>query len=401
MMVQRVIVIGSNPATRLGLIRSVGAVEGCRVTVIEMVMQVTPNLRPSYDSASKYVDNTYFAEKFNAEGLCLLLLEKCRESNCIPLIMSVDDDSACLVDKIYDRLQGSFYYSHIDDKVGAIANLMDKQVQKEFAATSGFNIVKSWSVDIHEGQYTIPEEVSFPCYVKGRLSYHSAKKYQKRCNSRGELEEWLKVIAKGNPSPMLIEEYIEIEKEYGVAGYCNEERIVLPGIVELIESGHGVHTGVSAFGRVNDFSMNESLKEQVEHFIRNIRLSGQFNMDFVVSKGVWYFVELNMRFAAYGYAIFRAGVNLPAFQIYEVMSRDSSTLNVHVHKGYCYVNEKVAFDDVKYGFRTWRDYRNLLKKADCCLINQSNDKKPARLFKVRAIISLVKEEIKRIINNKE
>ena len=375
-MSQSVIVIGSNPATRLSLIRAVGEVEGCRVTIVNMVSRLPDKPFRTIDSYSKYVDGVLFARKFDADGLANLLLGKCQDEIAKPIVMSIDDDSACLVDTIQDRLRGKFFVPHIQHRAGAIAHLMDKQVQKELAKQFGFNVAKSWPIDFKDGKYEVPESVTFPCYVKGRLSYHSAKLHQKKCSTEKELTEWLKVIAKENPSPMLIEEFLDINKEYGIIGYSDPQKVVLPGIVELLDGGHGGHKGVSAFGRVNDFGLNEELKPQVEQLMKHIQLTGMFNIDFVEANGKWYFVELNVRYAAYGYAVCRAGVNLPAFQIYGMLYRDDSELPTQVKNGFCYVNEKVAFDDVMGGYRSWKSYCYLVKKADGCMIKNDEDPQP-------------------------
>ena len=399
-MPQNIIILGSNPASRLALIRAVGVVEGCQVIIVNMVSQLPEKPYRTIDAYSKYVDRVLYAKKFDAEGLADLLLKHCCGKNARPILMSIDDDSACLVDTIQDRLRGKFYYSHIQHQAGAIARLMDKQAQKELAKQFGFSVAKSWPIDIKDGKYEALESVTFPCYVKGRLSYHSAKQYQKRCDSRQELEQWLKVVANNNPSPLLVEEFIEIEKEYGIIGYCDTKKVILPGIVELLDGGHGGHKGVSAFGRVNDFGLNEDVKPKVEQMMRHIQLTGMFNIDFVESKGQWYFVELNIRYAAYGYAVCKAGVNLPAFQIYRCLSKDDAALNTQVTKGSCYVNERVAFDDVIGGYRSWNDYRSLVKRADCCLIRQDDDPEPYRQFRKEMLLAFVKCKIKRIIGRK-
>ncbi len=395
-----IIIIGSNPATKLSLIRCVGAVEGCKVTVVTMVSQIPEKPERTIDAYSKYVERFFYAKKYDADGLANLLLEKCRVEGEKPILMSVDDDSACLVDTIQDRLRDKFYYSHIQHQAGAIAGLMDKSKQKQLARECGFNVVEAWPVDCVDGKYTVPDGVKYPCYVKGRLSYHSAKQYQKKCNNKEALEKWLKVLAQNNPSPLLIEEFIEIEKEFGVIGYSDPQKVILPGIVELLDGGHGGHKGVSAFGRVNDFGLNEELKPQVEQLLKHIQLTGMFNIDFVEANGKWFFVELNVRYAAYGYAVCRAGVNLPAFQIYGMLSRDDSELPTQVKNGFCYVNEKVAFDDFINGYRSWKDYKNLNKKADCCLIRDKKDPQPFGCFKCSMYNSYLKSIIKRLIGRK-
>ena len=393
-----VIVLGSNPASRLALIRAVGEVEGCRVTIINMVSQLPKAPCRTIDTGSKYVDKCFFAKKYDANGLARLLMEKCRSEGEKPILLSVDDDSASLIDTIQDRIRYDFSFSNINNKAGAIAGMMDKSKQKQLAKEFGLNVVESWSLDCVEGKYIVPDGVKFPCYVKGRLSYHSAKKYQKKCSSKKDLLEWLAVIAQNNPSPLLIEEFVDIDKEYGVIGYCNKDKVILPCIVELLDSGHGGHKGVSAFGRVNSFRLNEELRPQIEQMLKYIQLTGMFNIDFMESNGQWYFVELNFRYAAYGYAVCKAGVNLPAFQIYGIHSKDDSFLSTRVVEGYSYVNEKVAFDDVIGGHRSWRNYKALVENADCCLINQEDDSKPYRHFRGGMMITYLKTRMKKMIH---
>ena len=399
-MKQPVIILGSNPASRLALIRAVGEVEGCRVTIVNMVLQLPDKPFRTIDSYSKYVDGVLFARKFDADGLANLLLSKCQDERAKPIIMSIDDDSACLVDTIQDRLRDKFCFPHIQHQAGAIAGLMDKSKQKQLAKECGFNVVEAWPVDCVNGKYTIPDGVKYPCYVKGRLSYHSAKQYQKKCDTKEALEKWLKVLAKHNPSPLLIEEFIEIGKEYGVIGYSDTEKVILPAIVELIDCAYGSDKGVAASGRVYDFSLNDALKPKVEQLMKRIQLTGLFNIDFVESKGKWYFVEVNVRFAAYGYAVCQAGVNLPAFQIYSALSKDDSALSTRVKNGYSYVNEKVAFDDVAGGYRSWKNYRDMLKDADCRFIQQADDPEPYRHFKKGLVMKYLKSRIKKAIQKR-
>ena len=398
-MSHNVIVIGSNPATKLSLIRCVGAIEGSRVTVVSMVSGLSEKSQRSYDTYSKYVDNYFYAKKYDAEGLANLLLEKCRIEGEKPIILSVDDDSACLIDTIQDQIRDYFVFSHIGNNPGAIAGLMDKSKQKLLAKEFGFCVAESWILDYIDGKYRVPEGIKYPCYVKGLHSYHTAKRYQKKCSSEQELKECLEVMAREVPYPMLAEEFLEIDKEYGVIGYSNAERVILPGVVELMDCGYGNDRGVAPYGRVNDFGLNEALKPKIEQLMKHIQLSGLFNIDFVESKGRWYFVEVNLRYAAYGYAVCKAGVNLPAFLIYNALSKDDSVLSTQVRNGIRYVNEKVAFDDVLGGYRSLKEYRRIIKNADCRLIRQDDDPQPWCQFRNRSIKTYIKKRITKKINH--
>ena len=393
-MALRAIIIGSNSATRLSLIRCVGAIEGCRVTIINMVFSLSGKLRRPLDAYSKYVDTVLYAKKFDADGLASLLLQKCRIEGEKPIILSVDDDSASLIDTIQDCLKDDFYFSHINHQPGAIAALMDKTVQKALARQHGFNVAESWTVDLNGESYVIPSGITYPCYVKGRLSYHSAKQYQKRCDSRKELEEWLMLVADNNPSPLIVEQFLDITKEYGVIGYANSEAVFMPGLVDLVDGGHGPHKGVSAFGVVDDFGSHMALKLQLERFVKALGLTGLFNVDIVEAGGQFYFVEINFRFAAYGNAVCQAGVNLPAMLLSHFWNLSDTEFDKGLNSPFSYVNEKVTVDDVIGMYRTWKSYNGLIKKADCRFVYDSNDIVPYRVFRRDAIIRFFKSKIK-------
>lgn len=391
----RAIVIGSNAVTRLSLIRCLGEIEGLRITVINMVHNLPSKPYKTVDSYSKYVDKLLFSRKFDADYLAELLMSNCRQEGERPIIFSVDDDSVSLIDKIQQRLADFFAFATIDGKAGEIDRMMDKSVQKAIARKLGFRVVDYWTIDIKDGEYDVPEDISYPCYIKGRFSYHSAKNYQRRCDSRKELVDWLKVVITNNPSPLIAEEFINIDRELGIIGYSRANEVLLPAIVELTDCGSGGHKGVSAFGRVRPFDSYPALKESIETFMKTLRYSGLFNIDIVESGGELFFVELNLRFAAYGFAVCRAGANLPAVQINDVYPSVPLTDDTLV-SALSYVNENVAVDDVIGGYRTWKQYRSLLKEADCRLVDQACDPKPARHFRELVLQKYIIAQIKKV-----
>ena len=396
-MEQGVIIIGSNPITKLGLIRSIGEMGGCRITVITMVMQMPKGKHMSIDCSSKYVDRHYYALKFNADLLYSTLMDYCRETERTPIILSVDDDSAYIVDSMLDKLRPYFICANINHQQGEIGRLMNKQVQKELAKQNGFAVAKSWAIDFEQGKFTLPEGITYPCYVKGLMSYHTLKKYQGRCNTEDELRKKLTKIGREYPCPIIVEEFIDIEKDFGIIGFANEGVCVVPGIVELLDSGHGSHKGVSAFGRVRTKNVGEDICERVEQFVKSLHLQGLFNVDLVESKGQIYFVEMNLRYAAYGYAVSRAGVNLPELYVRTVLGLPTGEKQMVVKKVCYYFNERVAGDDRIGGYRSRKDVRDLRARADFGLLNNQEDPMPYERFKRDYIKTYIIHKIKKLL----
>ncbi len=395
-----IIIIGSNPMTRLSLIRSIGEVTLCDITVVDMVSEIPKKDVKPVDCHSKYVKRLFHTKKYDADGLCKLLLDQCTNDNDKPLILSVDDDSAHLIDSSLDKLREHFHFAHINNKQGEIGRLMNKQVQKQLAAQAGFNVTKSWMVEHHDGHYVLPKGITYPCYLKGMLCYHTMKSSQGRFDTEEDLTRTLNKLGRSANYPLMVEEYIETEKDLGIMGFCDGTHCVVPAIVELLESGSGGHKGVSAFGRVRKEKEGEGLTKKVANLVKSIGLFGLFNVDLAMSKEKVYFIELNLRYAAYGYAITKAGVNLPSLMVKSVYS-DVLEMPVSAIQRECsYINEKVALDDVAFGFRSMKGFRSLQQKADVALMNEPTDDMPYLEITRRFPMDLIKQRIKNLLHIK-
>lgn len=395
-----IIIIGSNPMTRLSLIRSIGEVTHCDITVVDMVHEIPKKDIKPVDCYSIYVKSLLRAKKYDADGLSKLLLDQCTNNDDKPLILSVDDDSAYLIDSSLDKLREHFHFAHINNKQGEIARLMNKQVQKELAVQAGFNVTKSWVVEHHDGHYVLPKGINYPCYLKGLLCYHTMKSSQGRFDTEEDLTRALNKLGRSAKHPLMVEEFIETEKDLGMMGFCDGTHCVVPAVVDLLESGRGAHKGVSAFGMVRKEKKGEALAEKVANLAKSIGLFGLFNVDLAVSKGKVYFIELNLRYAAYGYAITKAGVNLPEMMVKRVYSDVPEMPVTAIQRECSYINEKVALDDVAFGLRSMKDFRSLQQKADVALMNEPTDNMPYMEIRRRFPMDLIKQRIKNILHIK-
>ena len=395
---RKVIILGSNPMTRLSLIRSVGEAIDCEITVVAMVFSLPKSWeRKPVDIQSKYVGRLLYAEKYNADSLCDLLLRECADKDEKPFLLSTDDDSAFQIDTILDRLRPHFHCANIRNKQGLLSQLMNKQLQKQKAYEHGFRVTNSWILENKDGHYLIPDDVTYPCYLKGLMSHRTRKDYQMRLDSKEQLEESLSRLSENYSFPMMAEEYLEVEKEYGVIGFCDGRECVIPGVAELLDSGHGYHKGVSAFGRIRKERADGAITSKAMDLIRSIGLFGLFNMDLAEINGEVYFIELNLRFAAYGYAFTKSGINLPALLIRSI---EGDVIHGQDHSLYSertYVNEKVVLDDVVDGYRSINEFRQLKANADISLMESPDDNKPYKAFVRGAMLQYVKQRIKNVL----
>lgn len=385
--------------TRLSLIRSIGEAVDCEISVVDMVHSISKwRWAKTIDSYSKYVSRYLQAQKYKADPLCDLLLKEFPDNGFKTYLFSVDDDSANLIDSVLDRLKEHFVCANINEEQGRLSKLMNKRIQKELASQFGFNVTKSWTVEHRGGKYIVPEGIIFPCYLKGLMSYHTMKAQQGRFDSLKELEMFLEKLSSRYSHPMIVEEFLEIDKNLGVIGFCNGKECCVPCITELLESGLGNHKGVSVLGLVRKEREGENITSQVAAFVKSLGLFGLFNVDFVVSKNKLYFIELNLRFAAYGYAVTKAGVNLPEMFVNGSITNVRAKVENNPIIECYYLNEKVALDDVINGYRTIKDIKQLKQKANFGLMDNPTDGGPYSHLIRRAVPQYVKHQIKKLIN---
>lgn len=395
----KVVILGSNPMTRLSLIRSIGESLDCEIIVVDMVHSISKwKWTKTVDCYSKYVSRYLQAQKYKAAPLCDLLLKEFPDNGFKTYLFSVDDDSANLIDSILNRLKGRFICANINEEQGRLSELMNKKYQKDLASQFGFNVTKSWTIEHRGGKYIVPEGIIFPCYLKGLMSYHTMKAQQGRFNSLKELEIFLERLSSRYSHPMIAEEFLEIDKNLGVIGFCNGKECFVPCITELLESGLGNHKGVSVLGLVRKERENENITAKVADFIKSLGLFGLFNVDLVLSNNKLYFIELNLRFAAYGYAVTKAGVNLPEMFINSSITNVGRKVESNTITECYYMNEKVALDDVINGYRTIKDFKRLKQQANFGLMDNPTDRGPYSHLKSRVVSQYVKHKLKKLIN---
>ena len=158
--------------------------------------------------------------------------------------------------------------------------------------------------------------------------------------------------------------------------------------------GKGSTNGVSMLGRVSPLE-NIELCKQIEKLLEELHYVGIFNIDFVESNGKIYFVELNFRFAAYGYGVFRAGCNLPAIFINTLNGCGIGLLQKAIVGSYYYLNEKIGLTNVIEKSININKYRTLKKKADFTLVKDKEDSKPYCLLIFKYLLGYIKSMINR------
>ena len=399
---QRIIVIGQGYTSRLGVVRSIARSNiDCEIFVIVMTRYrkdgKTLNTKKPIDCYSKYVDQIYYCQSNDTDGLVKLLLTKCIQDNQRPIIISVGDFVTTVIDSHLKILQDYFLFSHIHHQQGAIIEWMNKEKQKALAHEVGLNIVESRSIEVKDGHFSIPSGINYPCFTKTRAYLPGCKQTLMRCDNEEELKVFISDLGVKFDLTLLVEDYKKIEEEYAVVGFSDGENVIIPGIIKILSLAHGNHFGVACRGEVMPVDGFEEQVSKFKRFILKVGYVGIFDIDFFYSDDQFYFGEMNLRMGGSGYVITKMGVNLPAMFINTMLGQDISTMQHAVSGNATFVNERMWVGDWYQGFINTRDFFMYLKKSDISFVSDKNDSAPGKALYKFLWIMYAKKILKSLI----
>ena len=363
-------VMGRNYTARLCMIRAAGEA-GCDIILIQTNKKATRDLR--IDRKSKFIKKWHYCPEPRKEELIELLLGY--QSLSVPkLLLPTDDYTASLIDTHLDLLRPFFLMPHVNHKQGAMLRIMDKNYQKELASGVGMNTAKGWICNYTNGQYTIPEDITYPCFTKPQESYNGQlKQYMKKCDEEKALKEHLSAIAQIYNRPILIEQFINIEKEYAVLGVSAGDITAIPAIIEMTSK----RLGQTATGKIYSISRIPSLQQQLEDFIKKTRLTGIFDIDLYENNGKIFFNELNVRLGASGFALMSSIENLPKIFInYLLNGNNEKYVAISDFKEKKFASEKVLREKYYACELTFKEYRKSISEAEILSLKYVGDMGP-------------------------
>ncbi len=146
-----------------------------------------------------------------------------------------------------------------------------------------------------KGAVEIGESLGYPVLV--RPSYVLGGRAMEIVYEQSELLYYMENAVKVNPQhPVLIDRYL-LGKEFEVDAISDGETVYIPGIMEHIERA-GIHSGDS-IGVYPPQSLTPQLKQDIIDYTtalaRGFRIVGLLNIQFVLSNGKIYVIEVNPR----------------------------------------------------------------------------------------------------------
>ena len=216
------------------------------------------------------------------------------------------------------------------------------------------------------------------------ISVPYSKKDQRRCDTREELLEYLeKIFKQSGETDIVVQEFLDIEEEYVIIGASLPDRVLIPGVTVKVETTRYVK-GLTMMGSLTETEKVDGFTEiarQIEALMEKTGYIGPFDMEFIRAGGKLYFNEWNLRVSGPEHGVKKAGVNLPgAFADAYVNGQfDESVYGKPVY-GRIFLKEKEAITDFEQGCRTWKELRDLYKRADDTFLSDPRDRVPAVLF---------------------
>ena len=381
-----VLVCGRNGSSNLCMARSFGK-EGYPVEVLRVFQKKPKALNlmqyQKPEAHSKYVSafhsiicdgqNRIIAEK-------LLQLAKKGEKM---LLIPTCDMAASAMDEFMDELREYYWMPNAADTAGQINRLMRKDIQTELARKAGLPVVNSCVIKTNNGIFSIPDSVRYPCFIKPNVSRNSVKSTICRCDDQAQLRQRLAQFSKSGDIEMLVEDFVDIRQEYGLLGLSTPAGALCPGFFEKEQIGNEDRKGVTMVGHMIPAGSQQELIGGIARFVHTLGFVGLFDVDIIETvDGKWYFVELNLRYGASGFAVTRSGVNLPAmYADYRINGIPVDLNRAAENDGKRFVSEKVMMDEYARGFLSLHQIRKLMKQTQIHFIENADDPRPYRHFR--------------------
>ena len=394
-MKQKVVIIGHGYLSRLSLIRSLGQA-GFDVSVI-VTMYGKLNTTKPLDCYSKYVSEVFYCNAKDSEGLMIILLKISSSKEQKAVIIPDSDWSASIVDNNRELLSEHFLFPYLDDETFHVVNWMDKERQKHLAKELGLTVPSVTRISVVEGVEPDLSNVRYPCFTKALTTMGGGKQCFSRSNNEEELIKALSVFANRKVSDILVEDYIDIEREFAVVGLTDGRNVYIPGVIQVIENCL-CHMGIARKGKIMPTTGFEELLNSMKEYVRKTRFIGLFDIDFLYSRGKFYFCEMNFRYGGSGYAYTKSGINLPSLFVQMITNQlDISSINDRVNIEQCFVNEKMLLDDLLAKNITVCEFNKALASAEISFVEDEDDSEPQRLFRKMVIKNKAKYYLKRIL----
>lgn len=323
----KVILLGGNHHNGLGLARIFG-INGIKPYGII----IGKDSKRKFICKSKYWEKTW-AVANETEAINILLKNFCDEK-LKPVLIPWSDGASSAIDQNLNRLIKYFFVPSLNGKEGAVDSLMDKFNQIEFAHKYGLPMAKSWIVDLH--QNNLPNDLVYPCFLKPVASYEGKKSDIKKCDTISETAEYCEELRKKGYKRILVQEFLDFEKEIEFVGCCGKTKAYL--ISENIREWPVVGGTNSFFGIYNTHEVAK-VCDTIWEALHSEGYNGLFDIELLLVDGKIYLNEINWRNTGNSFFSLGTGVYYALIWYFDVIGMK------HTLKCFCQDEAQFAMDE--------------------------------------------------------
>lgn len=288
------VVFGFEHYNPLGIVRSLGEE---KIYPIGVIVKGSKRIT----SSSKYFKEIHFVESIE-DGYNWISQRFKKNIDKKVFILTSDDAITSYLDGKFDEIKDKFYFYNAG-KQGRILKYMDKDVLSRLAEENGLKIPKTYKVKVGE----IPKDLKYPVITKAKDSIQNGWKNNVYiCNSEEELKNAFINI---NQDEILIQQYIKKKNELCIDGICVNKGT---DVFLTMESTYNYILPQSySFTFTLKNCKDNNIKKAVNAMLQKIGFEGIFTVEFLIDENDnLYFIEINFRHSAWGYASTCLGMNL-------------------------------------------------------------------------------------------
>lgn len=368
----KVIVIGGDHHNTLWVIRSLGL-----GGISSFAIVINPNKKRSFVAKSRYLKQSWVID--NEIGIKEILLNNFSSENLPPVIICASDGSANYIDEHYDELKSQFLMSNIKGEGKLISYWMNKFIMNKAAKDAGFNVPKTWEIDMNStnmSHYLVPTEIIYPCIIKPQKSCMGTKYDFEICYNQKQLLNYIKNVRQ-HSSCILIQEYLKPDYETAIIGVRlpNSKKNILSGVLLKIGTCTSKHNmGMPTYECVVPELEPWIDKAAIECFFQKIDYYGIYSIEFFISNGKTYFLEINLRTDGDMFVYTMGKVNLPLLWVTDVTGNNISTLQQKI--------KRITYGMLEIPYVKYLKFKNIIQgikeliRSDCFATYNTKDIKP-------------------------
>ncbi len=310
-----------------------------------------------------------------------------------PVVICTSDKSISFLDKHYNEFCDKFILPNAARKQGEINRLMDKDIMLEIADKVNMLHPKCLSVDIDALTLNALAELSvnYPCLTKPLMSIEGTKADIVVCENKEKLWTTLQKIKSEGCYKVQIQDYIRKECEMLIFGCSlSSGEIIIPGIIKKIRE-FPFNMGTAAYAEISSDVEKYIDTHLIAGYLKEIKYSGLFSMEFLLDRGQMYFLEINLRNDGHGYAPTYGGVNIPVQWTLGEVGKDISNYPKRIGHSYHYQIDMV---DLAYMLASGKSVWAWLKAfivADFHLIFSKKDPLPFMFVIINGLLNRIQK----------